>query len=57
MQDVTNKLLADGLASFQKSFDTLIAASSARRRAREVARPALMRGALRGREWVELIHR
>ncbi|MCC7322515.1 MAG: transaldolase [Gemmatimonadaceae bacterium] len=25
MQDVTDKLLADGLASFQKSFDTLIA--------------------------------
>jgi transaldolase len=25
MKDVTDKLLADGLASFQKSFDTLIA--------------------------------
>jgi transaldolase len=25
MKDVTNKLLTDGLASFQKSFDTLLA--------------------------------
>ena len=25
MKDVTDKLLADGLASFQKSFDTLTA--------------------------------
>ena len=25
MRDVTDKLLVDGLASFQKSFDTLIA--------------------------------
>jgi transaldolase len=25
MKDVTDKLLADGLASFQKSFDTLLA--------------------------------
>ena len=25
MKDVTDKLLADGLASFQKSFETLIA--------------------------------
>jgi transaldolase len=33
MKDVTDKLLTDGLASFQKSFDTLIAGLSKKTKA------------------------
>ena len=41
MQEVTDKLLADGLASFQKSFDNLI--GGLEKKARELGRAVATR--------------